>query len=212
MKDFKICVENKEQFDEILELCTKVGINSDVPRGTNFIFLHENSRTLDWSNNSATFIQDGNKHITLSELRKYHDQIVLSRNDVNDATHVDCENDAWFVSSDEKYYWFVPKRRVWREKTKEFADHYNAQPIQKEEKETQPELNWQYWLNRWMNLKDDEVDVNCFIDGKWKSLSLVMLASIKNITGFCIVPKTINIEGQDYTKEEALKLIEEYFA
>lgn len=214
MKDFKIRVENDEQFNEIVELFKALGVTGSVPRGVKFLlsYEYESSNTLTWGNNADEFILSKNKEITLPKLR---DLVILHRNHVNDATHAGKEDDTkWFVSRDDEYYEYGRATLGaigWVKSSKYLFDESNAQPIQKEEKETQPELTQKDYVNKYMDGENVQYFSDCF-EG-WISLDSIDLVVIRDGNlQLRIAPKTILIDGNYCTKEEALKVIEEYFA
>ena len=82
---------------------------------------------------TSSFDKNQSKEITLPQL---HDLVVLKRNSIEDATHIDRDGEPWFASSDNKFHSWADDH--WAQERENVVSNYNPKPIEKPMKE---------WLN-----------------------------------------------------------------
>ena len=202
--NYKIKV-TPETSAEVQELFFELGYrwltqddDSQEPKYTNtreYIFAYQDNMKL-----TAPYLGLGkfdlqlNQEITLPQLR---DIVVLKRNDVGDATH-----GAHF--SYERFY-------ISENCNKEYVDGKwvnkvsHAMPIPLSElEEPFKEMTWQDALRAVADGKDVEVK-----NISWFDANDLKLGQLKRGKDFRLKPKTIHIDGGDYTKEELLKIVGE---
>lgn len=145
MENLRIRADNLKQKNEIINLFWLVGCTVDsccscYNDHLMGIHVYEDGTIQDVPDED--FVDDNHKEITLPELR---DLVVLKRNDRNDATHVDKDNEPWFVSSDNKFYSWADDS--WAQERENIVSNYKPRPIEKKEmKEYLIKINGAYKL------------------------------------------------------------------
>lgn len=132
------------------------------------------------------------KEITLPKLR---DIVVLKRNDVSDATHVQKNDKSNKYYVGDSVYNF---NGVWVKTTISKSDISGClKSISNKDKE----MTWQDALRAVADGKEVEVK-----NISWFDINDLKLGQIKKGKEFRIKPQTIHIDGGDYTKEDLLKI------
>lgn len=128
MENLKITIKvgsDKSLANEVLDLFGELGFKPFRynPRDScPWVYISGNNEVM-----CCTFKADEDKEITIQELE---DMVVLKRNDVADATHIDSNKYDWFVASDQKHYRFQGEIWVYQP----YVDCLDLKPIQKEQK------------------------------------------------------------------------------
>ena len=92
-------------------------------------FLYLTNGVIEYDDLLSEFLSvDECKEITLPELR---DLVVLKRNDVGDATHIDQYRGKWFCANG--VWYFYTGKNKWDESLSGLMNHYDLKPITKEE-------------------------------------------------------------------------------
>jgi len=135
MDNYKIKVkdeaENKEAQELFFELgyewkYKNIGKNYHADSSIGFLYADHGCITTGDKEHGYDFFKyrsEGNKRVTLPQLR---DLVVLKRNDVKDATHVDQYGDKWLYL-DERHYVYLNDQ--WDLPIGEFLERYELKPI-----------------------------------------------------------------------------------
>ncbi|EJB8486622.1 hypothetical protein MW368_000342 [Acinetobacter baumannii] len=127
MDNYKIKVNDEAESKEAQELFFELGYEwRDSKRDiTNLdvVFIYAKDGVLTAGFNDHNFAEAGHKELTLPQLR---DLVVLKRNDVKDATHVDQYGDKWLYL-DERHYVYLNDQ--WDLPIGEFLERYELKPI-----------------------------------------------------------------------------------
>jgi len=136
MENLKIKVNNEAESKEAQELFFELGAHTKSKNwldNAKWLFL-EKDMEITFSSTITYHSNIEYKEITLPELR---DMVVLKRNDVRDATHVDEYGDKWRFINNE--WCFMGKG--WNNTLNHLIGNYELKPIEKPMKETELPFN-----------------------------------------------------------------------
>lgn len=210
MQNYKIKV-TPETSEEVQELFFELGYSwvngNEVYRYPNMKFIYVEDGLIFYRTTHED-VDFEYQEITLPQLR---DLVVLKRNDVGDATHVqkNYESNKYYVG--DSVYNFDG---IWVKTIINKVDILGClKPIINNNSEMKvKELNkFVHLKSKEMNFRDALIAINngeeveFLRDGDWFSFVECAFENYK----FRIKPKTIHIDGGDYTKEELLKIVGE---
>lgn len=169
-----------------------------------YVYIDANKYITFSSKGSHLFFEGHtNQEITLPQLRE---MVVLNRNSVGDATHEDNYGMLWFIGCSH-YLWNFESKRWIKEKPMylRFKEIKKLENISVEvvatEVECKKEMTWHDALRAVADGKEVEVK-----NISWFDINDLKLGQIKKGKAFRIKPKTIHIDGGNYSKEELLKI------
>lgn len=128
MDNYKIKVKDEQDFKEVVSLANTLGygINFSYSNASGEVvkgLLLKSNGLVEWTHRDTYFDLNDSKELTLPQLR---DLVVLKRNDVKDATHVDQYGDKWLYL-DERHYVYLNDQ--WDLPIGEFLERYELKPI-----------------------------------------------------------------------------------
>ena len=138
MENLKIKVNNKAESKEAQELFFELGAGwkdsgkTFLTYDSTFPFFYLDGVILHKGSSLSNYDTCNRKEITLPQLQ---DMVVLKRNDVGDATHIDSNNYDWYVASDEKHYRHQGDIWVYQP----YVGCLDLKPISKEDSFSKPE-------------------------------------------------------------------------
>lgn len=133
MENLKIKVNSEAESKEAKSLLESLGFDIDFREEGfkySYLFAYVNGMHVTGDDREGHFKNKNNKEITLPQLR---DLVVLKRNYVGDATHLDKIGEPWLVSGNNEFYSWA--NSGWMQESENVVLNYNPKPIKKPMKE-----------------------------------------------------------------------------